>query len=409
MKETILHLAFEYKKTKLWHRLSDIDVFAVELDNHSTGYISIMGNAREHTAISLYPNEKAFQTYLHMLNAHEHSYNSPFDAQETLLSQDCLQLSFEESIELLDDELKEVQTFKKKHGIRVGGKKAHPSFRTYRPYHIPQQLTSESDMNLIRQAIEASIFVANLDPVTQYQFLNHAYYGESPTVPLLAKQADRYVIKGTIQLPYYEMETYPMVDELSSFTQKRLMKLPRVAKKREVIQCNLVMLPNPVQEEGSDRVVFPHALLSVVERTGEALAPIMTLDYQEKPEIIVSDFIQMLLDRKILPEKIIVKNVRTYDLLDVLTEYSDILISEGNTFELDVFEMDFYENMMDEEPGAEVDAFIELLLTVDAAHLVDLPVDMLAEFEEIVLTGAFPEDLSNQLLRKLNLIKKLRR
>ena len=41
--DRLYELAFAYKKTKLWERISDSQLFAVELLNGEIGYICIMG------------------------------------------------------------------------------------------------------------------------------------------------------------------------------------------------------------------------------------------------------------------------------------------------------------------------------------------------------------------------------
>ena len=51
-------LAFEYKKTRLWKVLGDMEVFAVKLSADRIGYISIMGYLGEHCALGLYIGEE---------------------------------------------------------------------------------------------------------------------------------------------------------------------------------------------------------------------------------------------------------------------------------------------------------------------------------------------------------------
>ena len=49
--EKMFDLAFAYKKSKLWKRLYDSELFAVRLPNGKTGYCSVMGMLGEHNAL----------------------------------------------------------------------------------------------------------------------------------------------------------------------------------------------------------------------------------------------------------------------------------------------------------------------------------------------------------------------
>ena len=61
--ETLYRLAFAYKKTKLWKKLSDGQLFAVALSDGETGYCSVMGALGEHIALALYPGASGLRSY----------------------------------------------------------------------------------------------------------------------------------------------------------------------------------------------------------------------------------------------------------------------------------------------------------------------------------------------------------
>ena len=67
-REDLYSLAFRYKKTKLWLRLFDTQVFAVRTEKGETIFICIMGRMGEHISVAVYP-ENEFYSYYHFLDA----------------------------------------------------------------------------------------------------------------------------------------------------------------------------------------------------------------------------------------------------------------------------------------------------------------------------------------------------
>ena len=59
--DRMYELAFQYKKTKLWKKLYDSEIFALKLSDGEIGYCCVMGMAGQVNAISLYVGEKGFQ------------------------------------------------------------------------------------------------------------------------------------------------------------------------------------------------------------------------------------------------------------------------------------------------------------------------------------------------------------
>ena len=52
--ERLYELAFQYKKTKLWEKISDSHIFAIRLSDKQMGYIAVTGANGEFHGISLY-------------------------------------------------------------------------------------------------------------------------------------------------------------------------------------------------------------------------------------------------------------------------------------------------------------------------------------------------------------------
>ena len=135
--ERMYDLAFQYKKTKLWKKLYDTDIFAIRFADGTIGYCCVMGMMGECNAVALYPDEKAFQSYRKIAGLSPVQFRSEFDYREFLISMDCLQCAFDSKDGLSEDDLDEVRAYTKKHGITLRGANAFPQFVSYRPYHYP--------------------------------------------------------------------------------------------------------------------------------------------------------------------------------------------------------------------------------------------------------------------------------
>ena len=61
--DSLYETAFRFKSEKLWKKLYDNQIFAVQLSNGEIGYCTIMGALGEHLALGLYIGEKGYQTY----------------------------------------------------------------------------------------------------------------------------------------------------------------------------------------------------------------------------------------------------------------------------------------------------------------------------------------------------------
>lgn len=104
----LFELAFQFKREKLWDKLKDSDLFAVRLPDGEIGYCSVMGMAREHFALTVYPGNRGIQSFLRLANMDR---DNPFDWAEIPASQECLMCSFENKDLLSDEELAEVRAY----------------------------------------------------------------------------------------------------------------------------------------------------------------------------------------------------------------------------------------------------------------------------------------------------------
>lgn len=102
---------FIYKKTKLWKKLWDSQMFAVVLSDGRTGYVSVMGRMMEHIALSVYIGEEGLRSNFYMRSQATDADVSLFQEHERLLQQDCLQCIFDEKDMLDEEEAEEVRDY----------------------------------------------------------------------------------------------------------------------------------------------------------------------------------------------------------------------------------------------------------------------------------------------------------
>ena len=102
--DKLYQLAFAFRKAKLWKSLYDSELFAVTLPDGEIGYCCVMGAAGEHLALALYVGSSGLDSYRLLQEVGDMDV-SPLKASEIMLSQDCLQCSFENKDMLTPEEL----------------------------------------------------------------------------------------------------------------------------------------------------------------------------------------------------------------------------------------------------------------------------------------------------------------
>ena len=57
----LLDLAFAYRKTALWEKIGDRDIFAFRLETGEPVLVAVMGKIGEHCAIAAYPGNRGLK------------------------------------------------------------------------------------------------------------------------------------------------------------------------------------------------------------------------------------------------------------------------------------------------------------------------------------------------------------
>lgn len=388
-------LAFEYKKKKLWEKVWDSELFAVKLADGRIGYISIMGAAGQHCALGLYIGNKGLDSFRAMIRA-DGILMFPFDFQEQVLQQDCLQCSFESKDELSEEEREEVRRYARANNIRLAGKRAYPQFTKYQKNLCPWYIQTEEEQELLCQGLEAAIAMAGFLEGKMPEDLGMADIDEEEMeIPMLERREGSYVLTKT-QLPAEEPEVIPAP---KAGNQIGIAKLKKI-RKSGIWECGIIRFPQPVRNEDDEIPFFPVLLLAVNSATGYLLPLPSVRDYEDNPEALVDAFIEGLLKQKICPREIRARDERTYAFAADLCGKLGIALSIDEDLEmLDEVEevlLDRISRSGEEELEDFVD-MLDAILDMEEEQLENLPQDVLTQLKGLMDQDMLPAEIDERL------------
>lgn len=244
MMEKLYELAFAYRKTKVWKKLWDNQLFAIELPGGGVGYCSIMGRAGEHVALGLYPGEDGLQSYCLAAEAAEE--DSIIRQVEKALAQNCVMCSFENKDGLWDYEIKEVKAYCAAHSLTLRGQHVWPKFQRVLPRHLPWTMQEETDRAWMAAALEAGLEVAQqLASKTAAQLGLQSGAPFDRDIPLLVKTDTGYDWRTTA-LPPRRETVYPEAGIIYDLPLKRAAATKR---RTEIWVCDIISSIQPVSDE----------------------------------------------------------------------------------------------------------------------------------------------------------------
>lgn len=402
-KERMYELAFRYKKAKLWQRMFDSELFAVKLSDGKIGYCSIMGRMGELNAVAVYVGDEGFQTLRNTMSAASFSFDEP-DDPTALLKQDCTQCVFTVKDELSPTEADEVRAYARAHGIRLAGANAFPQFVRYMPYRYPWE-PDEQDQQRICEVLEASVYLAELLKTTDREQLGLALFDqETEALPLLERDADGFAVKTT-PVPPEIPDAYASPKLSNDLVAARLRRM----KKKGTLQCELIRLFEPVQEQEGEIPYFPVVLLAVDEKTEMVMPPSPVTFFEDHPERAVDSFAETLLDNELCPGRIRVGNEQTFALLENLCKAAEIKLVKATQDKLGLlyavkdkllYGMDDEE---EEDDGFEPEELYDLIMRLSDSELKQLPKAVVKQFLSYSDVGGLPPEVEARLRRLFRL------
>lgn len=392
--DTLYDLALAFKKTKLWMKLYDSQLFAVRHSDGSIGYCCVMGMMGEHLALAEYPGDSGMDAYRKM--GVDRSKMDIFDRHEIDMAQDCLMVSFQNKSELRKREVTEVNAYTTSHGITLRGRKAYPQFERFRPHHFPWRLDDETDQKHLAESLEAALEVSNRLILTAPETLGFTEGAPfEREIPLLEKENGVFVWK-TIDLGIARDETYVSPKIIDDIT---LAKLAKCKKRRGEWACDIYMHLEAMSDEAEDgrdvedpisAPYFPFVLLITETESGMVLGAQICKELDD-----ASEFIRCLVDLALKagkPTRILVPNERAHAFFTHLAPALGAkLVKRKNLPSLIEAKQDFAERFggLDEGGNEDIESMMAMLSDPDAYD--DMPDEVLLILLQAAESCALPE------------------
>ncbi len=245
----LYEVAGRVKDLAPWQWLEEAQIFGVKNpETDEIGFVSIMGMAGEHFAVSVYRGAEGLYGFWDMADA------GPDIDPQMLLEVPQLQASFEDRAQT-DARDRDLM---KKLGLKFRGAKAWPLFRSYTSGYMPWYLTAE-ETRFLTVALEQTLEVA-----PRVKGNPNLLWGKDDTVDgdYLVRVAHKE--KGALvwqdqMMPVPEPEPSPIRILMDTAALARLKSLPP---SRLELEVDFFSLPTPVQDKGG-RPYFPSTLLLV--------------------------------------------------------------------------------------------------------------------------------------------------
>ncbi|MBR7085519.1 MAG: hypothetical protein IKI37_10155 [Oscillospiraceae bacterium] len=389
--DSLYDTAFRFKSEKLWKKLYDNQIFAVQLSNGEIGYCTIMSALGEHLALGLYIGEKGYQTYCNIADITRDKSES--DYFEYSISQNCLQCSFENKNNMSDAEISSVQAYTKAHNIHLRGANSFPCMICVKPYQIPWFIRDEKDYVLLEEALKAGIAVAEKLKSHKPEKLGFSTFLEE--IPLLVPEKDGFIWKSChVPEVVPEVFTSPVLSD-------ELTEQVNALKKVNKLECKLIHIKKPVQDSPEEPPYFPAVLLAMETRNDRFLKNRPVKQYAGNEASVLEDFAMNLIAAKRVPKSIAVTDDRTEALLSKFCEACDIKLNRVKNFtKLRQTE----ENINGRESGS-FGRFMQMIDTVQMLPeeaLKQFPQEFRDMFIDMVKAGLFPPETVEKMKKAWN-------
>lgn len=406
----VYDLAFRYKKSKLWKKLYDTQLYALRHADGSISYCCVMGRGGNFTALAVYPGAKGLDSYRRMGGRYYDM--DEFEKNEMLLSQDCMMCSFEGKDDLHPLVLDKVRAYCVDHNINLRGKNAYPNLIRHELPYYPWPITDEAEFEKLADALEAGEEIASKLETSAPRQLG---FTEGPpfdrSIPLLEKQGETYSWT-TIPLPEPLEEEYPAPKTPDEFT---LARLKRSVKNEGTWGCEVLLSMEPVGDDDimtslEKRPFFPWLLL-MADCDSSML---ISMNISQNAGSYADQFAQIVMkaaESSAPPQTIQVSSLRALSLFAPLAEImgADIIYVEEIPA-LDDAKDIYLKNVALNKDGVDEDLMAmnddEVLNQLTAIitnkdALRKMSDEVLEHLVKAAALGAFPKDLSDRLIKEL--------
>lgn len=377
--------AFRFRKLKPWNKLYDDDIFAVRLSSGEIGYCCVIGNLGEYRALSLYIGNSGFLSYYKATSPDRDLTGQ--ERFEKIMSQDCLQCCFANKGELNAADLASVKDYAERNNITFRGANSYPYIMRAKPLCIPWFITDESEFSLLKEALEAAIYVSGQLKGKKPEQIGFA---EEDAMPCLTPNGEGFDWE-IIKIPELTLEPLP-APAIDDETAKKLNELKKVNK----WECRLLHMQKPVQNDPEETPFFPATLLSVECRNEHIVSSEMMKDYNANAGGILSTFADALIEYGRVPKTVTVADERTEYLLRDMCEKCSIALKRVSR--LDMLD-DIIAEMNRHVDADSFDKIMQVVAMLDSLteeELRSMPPNLYKDCRELMDEGFFPPGLEEK-------------
>ena len=132
------------------------------------------------------------------------------------------------------------------------GAHSYPFILSIKPYYIPWYVEDKSEYELLKEALDAAMFVSKKLNNTSAEKLG---FTEDSEIPYIVPNSDGFDLK-TMQLPSELTETIPS----PSLNASKISKLKKL-KQSSKWECKVKHINNPIQDDLTEAPYFPAILI----------------------------------------------------------------------------------------------------------------------------------------------------
>jgi hypothetical protein len=314
--QRLYEVSIRLKDMAPWGWMTETDVFGVQdPETNEIGFVSIMGGAGEHFAVTVYLGAEALHSFWSLQD------DEPI-VPERVLEIPQLQVSFEDRGMLEKPDLDTI----KRLGLKFRGKNAWPYFRSFRPGFFPWYLEG-AECRFLAIALE--------------QTLDVAPRSKMDASLLQPAGRDEYLIRtprrhdGSCEWEDQVMEVLPPVSRPLQIRVdlEELAALRQTPQGKLKIEMDFFIVPSAIQE-GDGRPFFPYILMGIEAKNGmvlfnEILKPETSLDAMRSS--IPGTLVHVLAGSGMVPGEIKVRSTLLRCLLDPLARQLSFKLKQSKT------------------------------------------------------------------------------
>ena len=400
--DKLYKLAAAYEKLSLFRALKEYQIFGVRLPSGEIAYCSVLGHSGISFGLNVYVGAENFDTYRHLFFSKENT--SENEGFFRFINQKYLQCLLTTKDELSDEELKAEKSFSKRNKIYFRARHSHPRFLKSLPMMDQIFIEDAADEEILELALIAAIEVG--EKYLSDNLPRKIEFADAPPIrrkfPLLTPEGENFIWTMEDFLPLRHIQ-YPV----PKFNAAVLKKFKR-KKKISDYSCELFVIQYSLPDVSGEYLKFPTImmLMNNEDRKIDA-ASLPELNYLNRPEDLLNPLIK-LCTKKGVPEKIFVRENRTYEFLEDFCEQAEIELVEVEDIEdMDEAEDEvvaLFDEDMEENTTAEdyIEKIIELIDAVPTSVLREIITeDVKKILQNMIDDGVFDARISKKVLEIL--------